>query len=89
MSRSSRRPASSAGLSASTRHTQRSLNSSANLVSGSVNPCVGGATMPSTNRMPSAYSVLSDSLTSRMCSRARGAAFRMACDRASPITMIV
>ena len=74
---------------ASTRHTQRSLNSSADRVSGSVKPLVGGATIPSTNRMASAYSVLSDSRTSRMCSRARGAAAPSAWDSASPITMIV
>ena len=65
------------------------MNSSANRVSGSENPLLGGATIPSTNRMPSAYSVPSDSRTSRMCSRARGAARRRACDSASPITMIV
>jgi hypothetical protein len=40
-------------------------------------------------RMPSLYSELSASRTSRMCSRARGAAFWTAADSASPITMIV
>ena len=74
---------------ASTRHTQRSLNSSAERVSGRAKPCVGGATIPSMNRMPSAYSADSVSLTSRMCSRARGAARAMAWDRASPMTTIV
>ena len=82
-------PPSSTGLSPSSTHTQRSRNSSADRVSGSANPLDGGATMPSTNRMPSEYSVASDSRTSRMCSRARGASRCTAADSASPITMIV
>ena len=49
----------------------------------------GRATIPSMNRMPSAYSADSDSLTSRMCSRAPGAARAMTWDRASPMTTIV
>jgi hypothetical protein len=58
-------------------------------VFGSAKPCVGGATIPSTNRMAPAYSVASDSLTSLMCSRARGAAWWMSCESASPMTPIV
>jgi hypothetical protein len=58
-------------------------------VSGSANPFDGGATMPSTNRMPSEYSVAIGTLTCRMCSRAFGADRCTACDSASPITVIV
>jgi len=50
---------------------------------------VGGATIPSMNRMPSEYSADKDSRTSRMCSRVRGAARAMTWDRASPMTTIV
>jgi hypothetical protein len=76
-------------LSASITHTQRSTKSSADRVSGSANPFEGGATMPSTNRMPSVYSAASDSRTRRICSRVRGAARWTACESASPITAIV
>ena len=50
---------------------------------------MGGATIPSMNRMAPAYSVASDSLTSLMCSRILGAASCTSCESTSPMTPIV
>ena len=58
-------------------------------MSGRAKPCVGGATIPSMNLIPSEYSVDKDSRTSRTCSRVRGAARAMTWDSASPMTTIV